>query len=209
MRAWIIMLLLCVSAPAYAGYSHYWKWVKPPDTAELRACLKEMTQVLTQQKSILAGPDGKGDVQLTDISLVINGIGSFANEPFEFPSSLSQLNSCKTNWKAYDAVVIACLLIARDHFSEEYLVIFSDGAWPGDWGAGKQVYMQALQREAKNPLSDAKKVFSNPSEKQDDEDDDSDPSPVPQEKPSELVRMLVILGILGIIFLIWRSSQRH
>lgn len=210
MRALVIVVLWCVSAPAYAGYAHYWKWAKPPDPAELRVCLKEMSQILAQQKANLAGPDGKGECQLTEIALVINGIGSFAHEPFEFPGSLASLNSCKTNWKPYDAAVTACLLIARDHFSEECLVIFSDGGWPADWNAGAQAYKQALQREAKNPLSDPGKVFAKPPGKQDADDvDDSDPAGEPRAKPSELVRWLVILGILGIVFFVWRSSQRH
>lgn len=127
-RLWLVALLWS-GGSAHAGYDHYWKWVKEPDPEKLKACIKEMAKVLDSEKAMIAGPEGKGPFTLKESALEFNGIGEDSCEPFAFPGRMDT-NSCKTNWQYYDRVVIACLLIARDHFGEDTLLICSDGQWP-------------------------------------------------------------------------------
>jgi hypothetical protein len=64
------------------------------------------------------------------------------------------MNACKTQLKPYDAVVAACLLVARDYFTAEELVIISSGSWDdGDWADGARLYTRVFRRKASNPLN--------------------------------------------------------
>ena len=57
---------------------------------------------------------------------MFNGKGDNAHEPFIFPGE-SGFNFCKTAYKPYDTVVVACLFVARDYFAPDQLEIASDG----------------------------------------------------------------------------------
>jgi hypothetical protein len=80
-----------------------------------------------------------------------NGVGDNAHEPFEFPGE-EESNACKTEFKPYDEVVTACLLVAHDHFPSSVLTIASDGSW-GDWQDGARLYTSVTGRRAANPMS--------------------------------------------------------
>jgi hypothetical protein len=164
-RLFLIALLLGAwSIQANAGYSHYYTWNKPPDEAALRACISEMRLVIEAQKGILGGPEGEGQPILEAAHLIFNGIGDLAHEPFDFPGTIKRdppfenvpdgFNGCKTLGKPYDAVVTACLLVARDHFTPDVLGIGSDGSFrEGDWNDGIALYHSVLHREPKDPIA--------------------------------------------------------
>jgi hypothetical protein len=82
----------------------------------------------------------------------LNGIGDDECEPCVFPGDLG-FNFCKTRALPYDAVVTACLLVARDHFPSYELSISSDGSWPDDWQDGSKLYSAVLGRTPKYPMS--------------------------------------------------------
>ena len=70
--------------------------------------------------------------------------GGTAHEAFIFPGE-NGFNFCKTQWKPYDAVVIACLFAARDYFSPDQLEIASDGEDdPDAFEAGRQLYAETF-----------------------------------------------------------------
>lgn len=143
--------LSCMSV--HAGYTHYFTWNQKPSDADLKACVSEMRLVIEARKDILVGPDGPASAMIFDSTHVdLNGIGDDANEPFIFPGE-SGFNFCKTEGKPYDAVVTACLLVARDHFPSAVLLIGSDGSWDaGDWQDGAKLYSSVLSRPAQNPI---------------------------------------------------------
>jgi hypothetical protein len=150
--ALILLLLSCVQA--CAGYTHYFTWHEAPSDLALTQCVAEMSLLIDARKSILVGPDLPGAIagspKVEAARVDINGIGDDAHEPFVFPGEVG-FNFCKTQWKPYDEVVTACLIVARDHFPKSVLAISSDGSW-ADWAAGASLYSSVLHRGAKNPM---------------------------------------------------------
>ena len=159
MRALVLLLFAMVlSSPrAHGGYTHYFTWLKTPDEARLRPCIAEMNLLIEARTNVLAYPDdprlAPHPVRLEALSVEFNGIGDNAHEPFLFPGT-NGFNFCKTQWKPYDEVVTACLLVARDHFPTSVLSISSDGEWD-DWEKGARLYASIFHRRAKNPMGDS------------------------------------------------------
>lgn len=148
--------LLALSQTAFAGYTHYWTWLKPPDEALLSSCIADMQKIIDASKSRLAilppGRELVGTELETDCRIGFNGIGSNECEPFIFPGRRG-FNFCKTQWMNYDDVVLACLLVARDHFGPDVIEINSDGSWEeGSWQKGAALYEATFHRTPRNPM---------------------------------------------------------
>jgi hypothetical protein len=151
---------------AWAGYTHHFIWRQDPDPGVLHECVVDMSRIIAARWSTLAGPEGQGKPEINSLDLVFNGIGDQGHEPFVFPGRLDRIpgfpgpkgfNFCKTAAKPYDAVVTACLLVARDHFPPSVLAISSDGAWnQGAWGTGANLYLSVLGRTPKDPTGGEK-----------------------------------------------------
>ncbi len=124
-----------------------------PDDVALKKCIDEMRLIINARTNILTGPDGSGTMIVDATNVDLNGIGDHACEPFVFPGDLG-FNFCKTEGEPYDAVVTACLLVARDHFPSSVLSIDSDGDWSkGDWHEGIDLYSSVLERQPQYPMS--------------------------------------------------------
>jgi len=152
-----ILALSCIHAAA--GYTHYFTWKHPPDDASLKDCVADMNRLIEARKSILVSPDLRdsipGSPKLNGTNVDFNGIGENAHEPFVFPFVFpdhSSFNFCKTEWKPYDEVVTACLIVARDHFPPSTLEIKSDGDWEY-WKEGAKLYSSVFGRPAQNPMT--------------------------------------------------------
>ena len=173
--ALIVTAISFLPSIALAGYSHAFIWKIDPSDPRLAQCVAEMNQLVEARGDILKvtppDPSLRGQDQIH-----INGIGDDEYEDFIFPgnnvshnimfgpnvpANLVGLNSCKTAYKPYDEVVTACLIVARDHFTEEELQIVSDGSWD-DWQPGRDLYERVLHRPAHSPLQDKVAVFSPP-----------------------------------------------
>jgi len=127
--------------------THYYTWHEQPDEAALEACVADMRRIIDARRYILAGPLGGGEPVVGPRQVALNGVGEDAHETFAFPGDMG-FNFCKTQWKPYDDVVVACLLVARDYFPEEVLEIASDGQGePGAFRAGQELYTTVLERE--------------------------------------------------------------
>ncbi len=164
LQVWFGSFALLIISPGtgLGGYTHYFTWQKKPSEEALRKCVADMRRIVEARKEILAGPDGTGQPQIGPLEISFNGRGheneglDEAHEPFVFPGK-EGFNFCKTAYKPYDAVVSACLIVARDHFPREVLKIESDGDWDGpEWAEGIKLYSKVLNRAAKNPLSDGR-----------------------------------------------------
>jgi hypothetical protein len=157
-RLFLALLTLFASSltPTYArgGYTHYFTWRQKPDGEQLKACLADMQKVVIAAKGLLAGPEGEGSPVLQNAQLQFNGRGEEdSHEPFIFPGQVG-FNFCKTQGKPYDAAVVACLLVARDHFPSDVLEIASDGDWNhGDWADGSRLYKSVFDRTPQNPMA--------------------------------------------------------
>ena len=149
--------LLCPQA--FAGYTHYYTWKQSPSEQALKDCVADMNRLIEARRSILVSPDlpesKPGILNLGSTNVDFNGVGGDAHEPFVFPYVLPErqsFNFCKTEYKPYDEVVTACLIVARDHFPPSVLEISSDGEWT-DWRAGAILYSSVFQRPAVNPMT--------------------------------------------------------
>lgn len=147
-----VVLLLCPPS-SWAGYTQYWTWKKSPDGAKIKKCIDDMRKVLNASPVPLAGFDGDGKPRISDTVLTFNmkGNDKEIGEPFNFPGKtdpLPGLNFCKTGGKAYDVVVVACLLVVMDHFTKEDISFGSDGQWSdGAWDAGVELYRKVFGRD--------------------------------------------------------------
>ena len=150
-----LLAFLFVNQAVHAGYTHYWTWHHKPHEETLKKCISKMRQLVGTGDKLLAGPDGTGSPVIQEASLVFNGVGQQAHEPFVFPGRVG-FNFCKTQFKSYDKFVVACLLVASDYFPPHILTIRSDGQWSdGDWQAGASLYGSIFGRTPRNPMQHA------------------------------------------------------
>jgi len=193
-----LALLVILAIPAQAGYDQYFTWHSRPSPQALHEAIAEMRLVIEASRSKLAGPDGDGQPEIGSDSVVFNGIGDDSHEPFFFPGIIEDpspglepgFNAIKTAGKPYDAVVTACLLVARDHFPANVLAIGSDGEWPEDWLAGAQLYRSVLHRPAQDPI-DGEVVTGHPAK--------HPQSSLPAAGSTKV--MLAVLGAAALLFL--------
>lgn len=150
------LFVLLFTTSAQAGYSHYWTWKTPPDSAKVKKCIAEMKLILQASPVPLASVEGTGQPTILDSLLTFNMKGSDEDigEPFIFPGRTGY-NFCKTNGKEYDPVVTACLLIVMDHFTKDEVTVKSDGDIATDWEAGAALYKKVLGRNPKTGKSSA------------------------------------------------------
>ena len=149
----MVAMSLAVPTCAHAGYTHYFTWKETPNKESLKQCIAEMQKLIADRGTALAGPDGDGNPVLAPDHIEFNGVGDDAHEPFVFPGGNGFI-FCKTQWKPYDAVVVACLFVARDHFSPQQLEIASDGEGEADaFQDGCQLYVETFSRQPKDLFS--------------------------------------------------------
>jgi hypothetical protein len=83
-----------------------------------------------------------------------NGVGEDSYEAFLWPPDLTQppeedgfvFDFCKTQWRPYDAVVLACLLAAKGELRDD-IRIGSDAEAPEEWQAGESLYRATFDRD--------------------------------------------------------------
>jgi hypothetical protein len=165
----VIGATLLLARRASAGYTHYWTWKTTPTAEKLEPCLRDMERVVEARRDILADlEDHTGAAAVFRLSMpfgetgelpaiAFNGIGDDGHETFSFPLAAfagePKFSFVKTQWKPYDEVAVACLIVARDHFDEAALEIRSDGSWGEEWTTGAELYRQVFARPPMNPLT--------------------------------------------------------
>lgn len=118
------------------GYTHYWEAEKGFNKEALRAAIKDMGDIVKDNKDILAGWDGSGDPEVSEEVVRFNGIGSHSHETFSVEESWDgDFNFCKTARKPYDKVVVACLVVLKHHL-DGGVRISSDGEGAEDLAEG-------------------------------------------------------------------------
>jgi hypothetical protein len=159
---------LALPRTARAGYTHSWTWRARPDATALARCVGDMKKLAEARREILIDGEGRsgqaaqfqstcayGDAGSTPC-VIWNGVGDDGHEHFAFPlaafAGTPEYSFVKTAQKPYDTVVVAALLVARDHFPQSVLEISSDGTWNVEWSAGAALYESVMKRTARNPM---------------------------------------------------------
>jgi hypothetical protein len=159
--------LLCARG-ASAGYTHYWTWHSTPEPVALGHCLDDMVRIADTRRDRLADDHNRTGAAAVFLgtsrfgrdggplpSLYLNGVADDAYEPFLFPLASDDDPSftfVKTAHQPYDEVVVACLIVARDHFAADVLDVRSDGRWDDEWQPGRALYEKVFGRPAHSPL---------------------------------------------------------
>ena len=142
-------LIALAAFPALADRSHMWVWKKPPPTAALDKAVEEMNRLL--EASGAAG-EIPAPVRTATLAWIATGFSPLTKEdgqPFLFPG-LEFANRCRTKLPAYDALVTASLLVARDHFGPDVMGLSSSASW-AEWADGAALYTKTLGRPAMDP----------------------------------------------------------
>jgi len=125
------------------GYTHYWERKLPEIPQDLwNLAIKRIRPIVEKHSSLLS------DVVLSEQSLFFNG----CHETFHIPRVATPANDatrdlgnmwafCKTAGKAYDPVVVACLVILATTLKGEPVGFTwsSDGTWPSEHAVGLEV----------------------------------------------------------------------
>jgi len=141
------------------GYTHYW-YVRPgTDGTKLAAAQSVMQRIAVAAPNLgyrLAGPTGDPGTQPGEFEgrWGFNGIGDDSYEAFLWPPDLTQppeedgfvFDFCKTQWRPYDAVVLACLLAAKSELGDD-IRIGSDAERSEEWEAGEALFRAAFDRD--------------------------------------------------------------
>lgn len=114
------------------GYTHY--WYRPPalDKATFAKAAIDCEGVLAEAAKWgidLAGPDGTGAPFAEPAIVAFNGRGERAYETFAVPCISDGrerdglvFGFCKTAHFSYDPVVVACLVVMKHHFGDDFRV---------------------------------------------------------------------------------------
>ncbi len=121
--------------------------------------LEDIRQIVEKSPVPLAGGDGNGKPQFEEGLVLFNGVNDDGHETFAFPTASDHrrdeddiFSFCKTAYKPYDVVVVACLAAAKDRLGDN-IKVSSDGDRP-DWDEGVALASEALGREIANPITD-------------------------------------------------------
>jgi hypothetical protein len=154
-----LLVLLALASAARAERGYYWEWNQQPDPVKLKACVADMRKILAARHAVAnaeAAPDAapaKGVHALVGVDMLTAvDTGSDEGEPFMFPGRKG-MNFIRAESAAFDEIVSACLIVARDHFTPEELGITGDAQWPAGWSRGAACYKEIFGREAQSPLS--------------------------------------------------------
>lgn len=132
--------------------------------------------------------------------ILFNGLAPLDYETFGFPLAPfpddPDFSFVKTAKRPYDEVVVACLLVAHDHFPNDVLEIKTDGVWPGDFREGAKLYEDVTKRSAEDPFTNVTETEYAP----------------PREPPITRTQMYVrwgIFGAIGLVLLVVLGSRRR
>jgi len=152
------------------GYTHYWTFVAPKTIkgrhieieAKYQLAVRQCQRIVKAYNKEVKDLDLKHPDRLSGYSahtkindylgLEFNGTGDAGHETFSLRDHWSKNeagNLCKTNAKAYDVVVVACL-ITLQHYLGDLVEVSSDGD-ASDWEAGLGLAKRVLKANLNIP----------------------------------------------------------
>lgn len=146
------------------GYSHY--WYRPfghEDRDAFRRLGTDALAIIRKASALgveVAGWNGLGAPEFTEVSFSLNGSGDDACETFAWQSRAYGwhdgdevvFDCCKTRRNDYDAVVCAILIRAKVIYGDAVRVS-SDGEWSDEWREGRALYSHTFGESAPCPFS--------------------------------------------------------
>ena len=144
------------------GYTNYWKVDVTAKEGRYKKALQDIRKVIKEHRDILAnGLGDKGTSPKTRGEVAFNGIEDQSHETFFLPSSVKKFDFdfndgqsfdfCKTAFKEYDKVVVACLCILKFHLGSS-IDISSDGD-AEDLAEGVEIASKVLGVTLLNPFN--------------------------------------------------------
>lgn len=117
------------------GYTHYWSPTPNAKQENVDVAFDICAKILAEKSSILAyeydQPDTPPECSVSSGTIRFNGIEDHGYETFHYILG-GNWAFCKTQYKSYDVVVVACLIILS-HFG---LAILSSDGNEQDWQDG-------------------------------------------------------------------------
>jgi hypothetical protein len=136
-----VILGLLATREVSAATVHRWTWLRPLDRAAQARAVEEIAKVAARRPELVAVEALAGSIVLRSRA---------GGRTFTWPGAEHGPNTIASGGDAWDEVVTASLIVARDHFSRDELAIESDGDWLS-WQDGRLLYEEALGRSPKNP----------------------------------------------------------
>jgi len=136
------------------GYTHYFEQLKVPTYIEWNNITTDFRKLIasafiTKPLPIQRESDDPVAVLINDEVIAFNGIGDDGHETMCLQCNSIGFNFCKTNFKPYDAVVTALLIIVNHHAPDCYS-IRSDGD-QFEWQNGMDLVNEHLTTEMQFP----------------------------------------------------------
>jgi len=141
------------------GYTHYWtsKVVSEDKFKKFAATCKKLYKALpdtsetasgcySDDEIVICGGNGKGKPLFRNDEVWFNGDDKRGLEAFCIELEDKDYNSCKTERKPYDLLVVACLIAAHEILGYE---ITSDGDFE-DWKLAINYYLRTLYTKMPN-----------------------------------------------------------
>ncbi len=127
------------------GYTHYWKKRGTSTPLAFEEFIFEAEKIFAVSDVAIA-TSIRGEERLD-----FNGMPPDDYEDFVLKNASGD-NFCKTQFRPYDEVVCAVLILAKKHFGSA-ITISSDGSWE-EWAPGRDLYQTTFpNREARSPFN--------------------------------------------------------
>ena len=136
------------------GYTHYWRINQEGSNTNYQSALKDIRKIVEAETEILGNGIGEGKPKLKG-EICFNGLAKNGNdhETFGLEKTIeenSDFEFCKTAYKPYDIVVVACLSVLAEKLGHDVKVT-SDGN-TDDWTEGVTLASEVLGRDIANPI---------------------------------------------------------
>jgi hypothetical protein len=110
------------------GYTHYWRVKESPTPAQWERIKQRCKMVIEAAECELVGPLRVAGTEpiVNDLEVSFNGKEDDGCEMFSLGATMRDFDCCKTRYKPYDDVVLACLMVLKDELGVS-VRISSDG----------------------------------------------------------------------------------
>ncbi len=138
---------LTLLAASQASAAHRWTFQVAPSTETVGRFAVDARKVVDKRRDVV----DVFEPQLpADPPIRFAPKGADPKDAFVFPGVAGVKNVVASEGRIHDDLVIAVLLVARDHFPKETLTIESDIDWVA-WREGRLLYEQTFGHPARNP----------------------------------------------------------
>jgi hypothetical protein len=141
------------------GYTHYWQVRASTTSDALEVARGDMERVVAAAQALgvpIAGPTGESGTSpgAYEGRWGFTGVGVDAYEALLWPPDPTHgadeegflFEFCKTNWRPYDAAVVACLLAAKERLGGD-MRVGSDAEEEEAWEPARELFRATFGRD--------------------------------------------------------------